>query len=501
MENKLLHSKKQWITSIRKMKIYDLFTFNNELDLLEIRLNELDSVVDQFVICESTVTHSNQPKPLYFANNRERFRKFLHKIDLVIFDNVKKTDSWSIENDHRRALSEKIPVNLNDEDILLLSDLDEIPSKKTLEKLKTMDEGQFPVTLCYSMYSGSFHNHVISPENQLHNDSTVAIKYSQYKKNTDLQHYRNIRSQSLPRIYDAGWHFTSMSGPKNVLKKIQSFAHNEYRDSGIVFNEEDIDKNIKEGKDIFGRIGYVIEKVPVNKSFPEYLVKNQDKFKKLIQGNDVETSVENSHSYYLLQHMLYSMKNADYQSSKLDEGYINLKVDGMTCSATKHLANNLASLYKCNYLEVGIYKGATFIAGLWKNNPNLYVGVDNWSEYGGMDEFLEKLKNANKPTVLFDQDSFSEGILDHLNAKFDVYFYDGCHSREAQKLALTHYKKYMKEYFIYYCDDYCNSMDVVLGTMEGISEAGYEIIYDKILLPKSKDSWRNGIYVALLKKN
>ena len=374
------------------MKIYDLFTFNNELDLLEIRLNELDSVVDRFVICESTVTHNNQPKPLYFSNNRERFRKFLHKIDLVIFDNVKHTDSWSIENDHRRALSEKIPLNLDDADILLLSDLDEIPSKNTLKQLKTRDVNQFPVTLCYSMYSGSFHNHVISPENQLHNDSTVAIKYSQYKTKNDLQHYRNIRSTSLPRILDAGWHFTSMGGPKNVLKKIQNFAHSEYRDSGIVFTEDDIKEKIKQGKDIFGRMGYIIEKVELNDNFPKYVLENKDKLKNLIEGNDVEISLKTNHPYYLLQHMLYSIKNADFGSSKLDGEYIDLKVDGMTCSATKHLANNLASLYKCNYLEVGVYKGATFIAGLWKNTPNLYVGVDNWSEYGGKEEFLQKLK-------------------------------------------------------------------------------------------------------------
>lgn len=483
------------------MKIYDLFTFNNELDLLEIRLNELDSVVDTFIICESTMSHNNKPKPLYFSNNRKRFEKFLHKIDLVIFDSVKHTDSWSIENDHRRALSEKIPVNLNEEDILLLSDLDEIPRKDIVEKLKSRREDQFPVTLCSTMYSGSFHNHVIAPPNQLHNDGTVALKFIQYKQNQDLQHYRNIRSQTLPRIYDAGWHFTSMGGPKNVLKKIQSFAHNEYRDSGVAYTERGISDAIKEGTDVFGRIGYVVEKVELDDTFPKYLLENKDKFKNLIEGNDVPVSFESDHPYYLLQHMLYSMKNADFGSSKIDGEYIDLKVDGMTCSATKHLANNLASLYKCNYLEVGVYKGATFIAGLWKNTPNVYVGVDNWSEYGGKEEFLQKLKSANKPSIIVDNDSFSKGILDHLNEKFDVYFYDGCHSREAQKMALTHYKKYMKEYFIYYCDDYSNSMDVVFGTMEGIAESGFEIIYEKILYPRSKEAWRNGIYVALLKNN
>lgn len=500
MENRLLYTSKQWTFDTGKMKIIDAFTFNNELDLLEIRLHELNDVVDHFVLSESTVTHANKPKPLYFSANRERFRSFLHKIDLVIFDDVKNPSSWGVENDHRRSLSEKIPVNLQDDDIILLSDVDEIPRKQSILDLKQLPENAFPHTLCFNMYSGSFHNKVVEPANHLQNDSTVALKFFQYRQNKDFQYYRDERSKSYPRTNDAGWHFTSMGGPKNVRKKIYSFAHDEYRNSGLNFSEDSIMKRIQNGEDLFLRPGYKTEKVGIDHSFPEYLVKNKEKYSSFINGEDKEQELILNESYPLLQHMLYSIKNADYQSSKIDGEYIDLKVDGMTCSATKHLANNLASLYKCNYLEVGVYKGATFIAGLWKNNPNLYVGVDNWSEYGGEDEFLQKLKSANKDSIIIDQDSFSEGILDHLNAKFDVYFYDGCHSREAQKLALTHYKQYMKKYFIYYCDDYCNSMDVVFGTMEGITEAGFEIIYDKILLPRNKDTWRNGIYVALLKQ-
>ena len=109
------------------------------------------------------------------------------------------------------------------------------------------------------------------------------------------------------------------------MKKIQSFAHNEYRDSGIVFTEDKIQENIKQGKDIFGRMGYVIEKVELNDTFPKYVLENKDKFKNLIEGNDVKVSLETKHSYYLLQHMLYSIKNADYQSSKIDGQYIDLE--------------------------------------------------------------------------------------------------------------------------------------------------------------------------------
>ena len=496
------------------MKIYDLFTFNNELDLLEIRLNELDSVVDTFIICESTMSHNNEPKPLYFSNNRKRFKKFLHKIDLVIFDSVKHTDSWSIENDHRRALSEKIPVNLNEEDILLLSDLDEIPRKDIVEKLKSRREDQFPATLCSTMYSGSFYNHVIAPPNQLHNDGTVALKFIQYKQNQDLQHYRNIRSQTLPRIYDAGWHFTSMGGPKNVLKKIQSFAHNEYRDSGVAYTERGISDAIKEGTDVFGRIGYVVEKVELDDTFPKYLLENKDKFKNLIEGNDVPVSFESDHPYYLLQHMLYSMKNADFGSSKLDEGYINFKINGLTSSKVRHLLNNLVSLYQSKYLEIGTYEGATFSSALYKNKPLKAVAIDDFSLPEHSEDFEKKnkieenfyknMKSVKTPFEFVNKPSFTEGILDDKNYKFNIYFYDGCHAMESQKKALLHYKKYLDEYFILIVDDFNNFHEVQTGTYAGLKEGNFEIIYEKYLPARycgDMENYWHGLFVGLIKNN
>ena len=57
------------------MEVYDCFIFYNELDLLEIRLKTLDSVVDHFVLVEATKTHRGKDKPLYFEENKERFKK------------------------------------------------------------------------------------------------------------------------------------------------------------------------------------------------------------------------------------------------------------------------------------------------------------------------------------------------------------------------------------------------------------------------------------------
>jgi len=61
-------------------KIYDCFCFFNELDLLELRFNILDPYVDYFVLSEASVTHTGQPKPYYYEENKKRFAKWEHKI-------------------------------------------------------------------------------------------------------------------------------------------------------------------------------------------------------------------------------------------------------------------------------------------------------------------------------------------------------------------------------------------------------------------------------------
>ena len=88
------HTKEGWlspsqIASYRKtIKIYDVFCFFNELDLLEIRLNILDPYVDYFVLYEAPRTFSGDPKPLYFQENRQRFKKWERKIIHYVVENV-----------------------------------------------------------------------------------------------------------------------------------------------------------------------------------------------------------------------------------------------------------------------------------------------------------------------------------------------------------------------------------------------------------------------------
>ena len=122
--------------------VYDCFTFFNEMDILEIRLNELDEVVDYFVIVESTRTFQKKEKPLYLNLDDERIIKFKDKIIHIVVDEfpnfftywrVPKT--WDYENHQRNAIARGLK-NVSPDDIIIVSDVDEIPSaKKIIENL------------------------------------------------------------------------------------------------------------------------------------------------------------------------------------------------------------------------------------------------------------------------------------------------------------------------------------------------------------------------------
>ena len=85
--------------------VLDTFIFYNELEMLEFRLTELDPVVDRFVICESKLTFAGNVKPLYFQNNKARFKKWLPKINHVIIENEPNAkDAWERERIQRNAI-------------------------------------------------------------------------------------------------------------------------------------------------------------------------------------------------------------------------------------------------------------------------------------------------------------------------------------------------------------------------------------------------------------
>lgn len=242
--------------------IVDCFIFNDELDLLEIRLNSLAPYVDRFVLCESPMTHSGKPKKLYFDENKDRFKDF--PITHLIVDDYEKyvdKDSW-IREHHDREFMTKGILDCDSKATILISDLDEIPD---LTNFKEGMEGVFMQDLYYYYFN------TCSGEKW---NGTVAAR----RRNIDsLDIVRKCRMILTPMYKCWGWHFSTLLPVENIVNKLDSFAHQELNTDEI---KSKLEENIKNLDDPYNRKdkGKLFVKMP---SGPKWLLDNRDKYKHL----------------------------------------------------------------------------------------------------------------------------------------------------------------------------------------------------------------------------
>lgn len=200
----------------------------------------------------------------------------------------------------------------------------------------------------------------------------------------------------------------------------------------------------------------------------------------------------------LVQHVERSIERADQRQSRLDRAAFQAK--GFTSPKVRHLLNNLGSLGGLDYLEVGVHRGATFIAANYKNALASAVAVDNWSEFAEdgavKDEFLQHCSTLLQPGSysFIEQDCFSITTA-QLRTPVNFYLYDGEHSHASQRQALTHFYPMLDDAFIFVVDDY-TWKEARTGTQEAIAELGLEILHEIELI----EGWWNGLYVSVLRK-
>lgn len=258
----------------KTIKIYDIFTFFNELDLLEIRLNILDRYVDYFVIIESTETFSGQSKRLTYQENKDRFVKFHHKIlhfiisdtpsgqdelqqrllnanlsdlEREIINHTLTTDNvvpgvvhW-LKEFYQKESIKKALVGLKDDDMCFVSDVDEIwnpaikidYSKNHVYKLRQ---------LMYAYYLNNRSSEAWA--------GTLATHYATIK-NSCLNHLRTASKTKYTYVKNGGWHFTNQGGADKIRDKIEaSYGPQDY-------NNEDVKSKITErmsaNQDYIGR--------------------------------------------------------------------------------------------------------------------------------------------------------------------------------------------------------------------------------------------------------
>jgi len=259
------------------MKIVDCFIFYNELEMLLYRLEILNEVVDYFVIIESTHTFDGKEKSLYFAENAQLYEKYRDKIIVVTTDDmpfkypnidVLLGHQWLNERQQRnhidtglKFLSSKLENGLQDEDIILITDLDEIPDPQTLRKVKNKNIRVTVNILDMYMY---YYN--LNTRHEVKWLKAKILTYKAYKTYACA----NITCDQLRLKHDykiipkGGWHLSYFGDAQFIKNKIEHFSHQELNVDEYT-NPEKINGRIKKCADLYDR-DLPISKIPVSQN-------------------------------------------------------------------------------------------------------------------------------------------------------------------------------------------------------------------------------------------
>lgn len=249
------------IWSTRKPKIYDGFIFFNELDILEMRLSELNDVVSKFIIVEGTMTHSGKINDKrYFLNNLNRFKKYKDKIIYLVdnFEEVVVNNSWDLER-HQRDFIKNGWKSLTNNDAIIISDCDEIPNPEAIANYKLKDGFSSFLQKLYYDYINCYCQEW---------EWAKIVPFAIAKTMTPCQ-IRYTEAQN--KIQNGGWHFSFMGGPSKIKEKMTSYAHQEYNTPEFLNR---INIALDKGEDIFKREGITKIIVPIDKSYPKYVLNN-----------------------------------------------------------------------------------------------------------------------------------------------------------------------------------------------------------------------------------
>ena len=290
------------------MKIYDCTTFYSEHMMLDVRFHALNDYVEKFIVTESLYSHSGQPKKLNFDINN--YPKFKDKIIYLVIDQ-EPNDLIKIENtiEHqglkrmnslkRIELSYnymmKATENLANDDLIILSDNDEIPNLNS-KQFKQSNKNVFIFKQLFFYYKFNLLYDLMPwfgskacKKKSLKSFSWLrnlkSKKYSFWRLDT---YFNENKLTNLEIIKDGGWHFTNIKTPEELYIKMTNFGHhNEFELSGLTV--EDLRKKIDEGVVFYNHFSdqtdqnkwnydYKLKKINID-LLPKYLQDNSEKFK------------------------------------------------------------------------------------------------------------------------------------------------------------------------------------------------------------------------------
>jgi beta-1,4-mannosyl-glycoprotein beta-1,4-N-acetylglucosaminyltransferase len=258
-------------------KIVDSFLFFNELDLLELRLNILNDYVDYFVITEADQTFSGNVKEFLYRENAERFSKFADKI---VYNPVNIPNNFSVTWD-REIYQRNSPISelvklFSDDDLILTSDIDEIPSTEVLRKYKSWFKCDELFHFKQNMYMYYINNF---KTDQWFGTRACSLSYLKSKTIDDIRQATEDEFKLSGNIIEnAGWHFSYLGGADQIKYKIESFSHQEYNNDYVKSN---IKQFLESNNDVLGRnCNHQI--VDIDDSYPDFIINNLEHLSKFI---------------------------------------------------------------------------------------------------------------------------------------------------------------------------------------------------------------------------
>ena len=263
-------------------RIVDCFLFYNELQMLKFKLKELGDVVDHFVLVESRFTFTGNEKPLFYGENAELFAEYADKIVHVVHDHnaaADTGDAWSNETEQRfygaRGVAQ---LQLRDDDVVILSDVDEIADKSTLSRIK-QDGLADPIScLEQDMY---YYNLTCKLREKWYRSKLVRFDaFRTYMGGTPAQFQTIVQPTYNPGgkhighysiTKRGGWHFSYFGGVSQIKLKLQNFSHTELSHYGDV-EDEVLRQKIQSSRDLFDRETMCFEVIGVacNEYLPEH---------------------------------------------------------------------------------------------------------------------------------------------------------------------------------------------------------------------------------------
>jgi len=240
-----------------RRRVVDAFLFHDELDMLDFRLKMLHPHVDQFIVVEADKTFSGRDKPFYYEKHRQRYAwaadKIIHFKQHMDVSRLNLStaptefqpghDCWQIEYAQRGAIVAACK-DFGDDDLLILSDVDEIPSRDALA-WAAQNINQLPAVchLHFFYYDLRHLRQEIWPSTIICTMGTA--------RSLGTQELRNRRN-AITQIANAGWHLSYFGGAAAIIKKIESFSHQELNLPQFK-EEEHINRCRTLGDDLFNR--------------------------------------------------------------------------------------------------------------------------------------------------------------------------------------------------------------------------------------------------------